>query len=135
MSKVGFIGLGIMGAPMAGHLLKGGHELFVHDAQPRAAGTARRRRRRPCESGRGGGASRPTSIITMVPDTPRRRSRCCSAPTASPTGLTRGQDRRRHELDLADRNQGVRHADQRAGLRLPRRAGLGRRGRREGRQR
>ena len=29
MSKVGFIGLGIMGAPMAGHLLDGGHELFV----------------------------------------------------------------------------------------------------------
>ena len=29
MSKIGFIGLGIMGAPMAGHLLAGGHELSV----------------------------------------------------------------------------------------------------------
>lgn len=29
MSKIGFIGLGIMGAPMAGHLQAGGHELFV----------------------------------------------------------------------------------------------------------
>jgi 2-hydroxy-3-oxopropionate reductase len=28
--KIGFIGLGIMGAPMAGHLLAAGHELFVH---------------------------------------------------------------------------------------------------------
>ncbi|MGA8052470.1 MAG: NAD(P)-binding domain-containing protein, partial [Burkholderiales bacterium] len=28
--KVGFIGLGIMGKPMAGHLLAGGHELYVH---------------------------------------------------------------------------------------------------------
>ncbi len=27
--KLGFIGLGIMGAPMAGHLRAGGHELFV----------------------------------------------------------------------------------------------------------
>jgi len=27
--KLGFIGLGIMGAPMAGHLLKAGHTLFV----------------------------------------------------------------------------------------------------------
>jgi 2-hydroxy-3-oxopropionate reductase len=27
--KLGFIGLGIMGAPMAGHLLAAGHELFV----------------------------------------------------------------------------------------------------------
>ena len=30
MAKIGFIGLGIMGRPMAGHLLEGGHELFVH---------------------------------------------------------------------------------------------------------
>ncbi|MDL2284042.1 2-hydroxy-3-oxopropionate reductase [Oxalobacter sp. OttesenSCG-928-P03] len=31
MAKVGFIGLGIMGRPMAANLLKGGHELFVND--------------------------------------------------------------------------------------------------------
>ena len=30
MRKVGFIGLGKMGAPMAGHLLAGGHALFVN---------------------------------------------------------------------------------------------------------
>ena len=30
MAKIGFIELGIMGRPMAGHLLEGGHELFVH---------------------------------------------------------------------------------------------------------
>ncbi|MBT3026064.1 MAG: 2-hydroxy-3-oxopropionate reductase [Candidatus Thiodiazotropha sp. (ex Ctena orbiculata)] len=30
MSKVGFIGLGIMGAPMAGHLINGGHELYAY---------------------------------------------------------------------------------------------------------
>jgi 2-hydroxy-3-oxopropionate reductase len=29
MSKLGFIGLGIMGAPMAGHLIKAGHEVFL----------------------------------------------------------------------------------------------------------
>jgi 2-hydroxy-3-oxopropionate reductase len=28
--KLGFIGLGIMGAPMAGHLLAAGHDLYVH---------------------------------------------------------------------------------------------------------
>jgi len=36
MSKVGFVGLGIMGTPMAGQLLAGGHELFVmgaHDSR------------------------------------------------------------------------------------------------------
>jgi 2-hydroxy-3-oxopropionate reductase len=31
MAKVGFIGLGIMGTPMAGHLQAGGHELYVYD--------------------------------------------------------------------------------------------------------
>jgi 2-hydroxy-3-oxopropionate reductase len=30
MRKLGFIGLGIMGAPMAGHLIKAGHEVFLH---------------------------------------------------------------------------------------------------------
>jgi 2-hydroxy-3-oxopropionate reductase len=30
MSKLGFIGLGIMGAPMAEHLIKAGHELFLN---------------------------------------------------------------------------------------------------------
>jgi len=29
MSKLGFIGLGIMGTPMAAHLIKAGHELFL----------------------------------------------------------------------------------------------------------
>lgn len=28
--KLGFVGLGIMGAPMAGHLVKAGHEVFIH---------------------------------------------------------------------------------------------------------
>jgi 2-hydroxy-3-oxopropionate reductase len=28
--KLGFIGLGIMGAPMALHLVNAGHQLFVH---------------------------------------------------------------------------------------------------------
>ena len=30
MSKLGFIGLGIMGAPMAGHLVNAGHEVFLN---------------------------------------------------------------------------------------------------------
>ncbi len=30
MSKVGFIGLGIMGTPMAGHLIKAGHEVYLY---------------------------------------------------------------------------------------------------------
>ena len=30
MSTIGFIGLGIMGAPMAGHLIDGGHKVITH---------------------------------------------------------------------------------------------------------
>lgn len=35
--KIGFIGLGVMGAPMAGHLIKAGHELFVYTRTPQKA--------------------------------------------------------------------------------------------------
>ncbi len=31
MAKIGFIGLGIMGKPMAGHLIKAGHTLYIYD--------------------------------------------------------------------------------------------------------
>ena len=34
--KVGFIGLGVMGGPMAANVLKGGHELTVYDLNPAA---------------------------------------------------------------------------------------------------
>jgi 3-hydroxyisobutyrate dehydrogenase len=30
--RVGFIGIGNMGAPMAGHIVKGGHAVAVHDS-------------------------------------------------------------------------------------------------------
>jgi 3-hydroxyisobutyrate dehydrogenase len=36
--KVGFIGLGRMGAPMASNILAAGHDLLVHDVRPDAAG-------------------------------------------------------------------------------------------------
>ena len=34
MAKVGFVGLGVMGGPMAGHLVKGGHEVTVWNRTP-----------------------------------------------------------------------------------------------------
>ncbi len=66
--KIGFIGLGIMGFPMAGHLRTGGHQLFVHsrsgvpDTLTQAGMTA-------CSSGRDV-AEQADVVITMVPDTP-----------------------------------------------------------------
>ena len=31
MAKLAFLGLGVMGAPMAGHLAKAGHEVTVYN--------------------------------------------------------------------------------------------------------
>lgn len=66
--KIGFIGLGIMGTPMALQLVSAGHQLFVNTVGPLpeaiAASTAQ-----PCAS-----AAEVTAqadiIFTMVPDTP-----------------------------------------------------------------
>jgi 3-hydroxyisobutyrate dehydrogenase len=38
MANVGFVGLGVMGAPMAGHLLDAGHHLVVWNRSPGKAG-------------------------------------------------------------------------------------------------
>ena len=67
--RVGFIGLGIMGKPMARNLLKAGHELVVYDVSPQAvadvvaSGAARGESARDV-------AARSEVAITMVPDGP-----------------------------------------------------------------
>ena len=66
--KLGFIGLGIMGAPMAGHLRAAGHDLFVNTRSQvpqalRDAGAV------ACASPKEV-AQRADVIFTMVPDTP-----------------------------------------------------------------
>jgi 2-hydroxy-3-oxopropionate reductase len=66
--KLGFIGLGIMGTPMAGHLIKAGHQLFVNTVGKVAPEIA--------ESGATictnakGVAERADIVFVMVPDTP-----------------------------------------------------------------
>ena len=66
--KIGFIGLGIMGAPMAGHLIAAGHSLFVHSRGKLAPAIADSSATR-CASNREV-AERADIVITMVPDTP-----------------------------------------------------------------
>ena len=41
MSKIGFVGAGVMGAPMIGHLLDAGHEVAVHVRRREAAAAPR----------------------------------------------------------------------------------------------
>jgi 2-hydroxy-3-oxopropionate reductase len=66
--KIGFIGLGIMGAPMATHLINAGHQLFVYTLgkMPEAIANSSAAQ---CLNGRGV-AERADIIILMVPDTP-----------------------------------------------------------------
>ena len=66
--KIGFVGLGIMGAPMAGQLIKAGHQLFVHTRgkMPEAIASSSATQ---CTHARGV-AERADIIIVMVPDTP-----------------------------------------------------------------
>ncbi len=68
MSNIGFIGLGIMGRPMAMHLAQGGHTLFVHTrsgppAELLEAGAT------ACANG-ADVARQAEVIITILPDTP-----------------------------------------------------------------
>jgi 2-hydroxy-3-oxopropionate reductase len=88
MSKVGFIGLGIMGKPMSLNLIRGGHELYVHSRHgaPQelvAAGAT------ACDSGMEV-ARKADTIITMVPDTPDVAA-VLFGPKGVAEGLTRGK--------------------------------------------
>ena len=66
--KLGFIGLGIMGGPMAGHLVNAGHQVFINTRSklPEAfAASSAVQCTSPQEV-----ASKADIIFTMVPDTP-----------------------------------------------------------------
>ncbi len=123
--RVGFIGLGIMGKPMAGHLLAAGYRAHRALAQRAAGGRARRRRARCGPRHRPRSRAASEVVVTMLPDTPdvelvlfgedgRRRRH------------PRRRARHRHELDRPDPDAAVRRAARRAGASSARRAGLGR---------
>lgn len=66
--NVGFVGLGIMGAPMCGHLINGGHNVFVSTRSKVPDAIAQTKVvvcKSPAEV-----AQKADIIITMVPDTP-----------------------------------------------------------------
>ena len=71
--KISFIGLGIMGKPMAKNLLKAGHELFVYDRNPQTMEEMKEAGATVCAS------SRETVrdvdvVITMLPNSPHVKS-------------------------------------------------------------
>ena len=86
--NVGFIGLGIMGRPMAGHLADAGHTLFVYDINP-APEELLAKGATACSSSREV-AQKADVIITMVPDTPHVEAALFGADGVA-KGLTPGK--------------------------------------------
>ena len=88
MAKIGFVGLGIMGSPMAAHLIKGGHEVFMYSISSvpadlvSAGGKA-------CANGKEA-AQQAEIIIIMVPDTPHVQSALFDA-NGIAEGLAKGK--------------------------------------------
>ena len=68
MSKIGFIGTGIMGAPMAAHLIDAGHEVLAYDVTGVAKSLTDKGAKTAANSKEVAEASE--IIIIMVPDTP-----------------------------------------------------------------
>ncbi len=92
--KLGFIGLGIMGAPMALHLLKAGHQLFVFThgkLHPEIAASSATQ----CVNARGV-AERADIVFTMVPDTPD-----VEAVLFSETGVASGLGKGKIVVDMS----------------------------------
>jgi len=69
MEDLGFIGLGIMGKPMAGHLIKAGHKVHVYDIVAESVKALAGQGAIPCASSRDV-AGKSGIIFIMVPDTP-----------------------------------------------------------------
>ena len=76
MMKIGFIGLGIMGRPMAKNLLRAGHALTVCDHHPEhtaeLAAAGARAAETPREASEGS-----ELVITMLPNSPNVREAVC----------------------------------------------------------
>ena len=94
MSKVGFIGLGIMGAPMAGHLIAGGHALFLYSRRPPKAELIDKGAV-ACASAKEV-AERSDIVIIMVPDTPD-----VAAVLFSETGVAAGLSKGKIVVDMS----------------------------------
>ena len=69
MARLGFIGLGIMGKPMAGHLVKAGHEISVYDLNPASVQALVAKGAAACKSNKEV-AQKSEVIFIIVQDTP-----------------------------------------------------------------
>ena len=88
MAKIGFVGLGIMGSPMAAHLIKGGHEVFLYSI-PSVPADLVSAGGKACANGKEV-AQKADIVIIMVPDTPHVQSALFDA-NGIAEGLVKGK--------------------------------------------
>jgi 2-hydroxy-3-oxopropionate reductase len=69
MAEIGFIGLGIMGKPMAEHLLTAGNTLYVYDVVPQSVADLKQQGAIACTSSKEV-AGKTGIVFIIVPDTP-----------------------------------------------------------------
>ena len=69
MANLGFIGVGIMGKPMAGHLIKAGNTVYAYDVVPAGVEELVKLGATACDSNKEV-AQKGDIVIVMVPDTP-----------------------------------------------------------------
>ncbi|WP_284619541.1 2-hydroxy-3-oxopropionate reductase [Aquabacterium humicola] len=86
--KIGFIGLGIMGAPMCGHLIAAGHTVFVH-SRGKLPAAITDSRATICTHSRGV-AERADIVFLMLPDTPDVEQ-ALFGETGVASGISRGK--------------------------------------------
>ena len=95
MAELGFIGLGIMGKPMAGHLVKAGHTVHVYDVSEESVKYLAGLGARACGCSREV-AQKSDIIFIMVPDTPD-----VAAVLFGTDGLTEGLKRGSIVVDMS----------------------------------
>ncbi len=94
MTQVAFVGLGIMGRPMAGHLIAGGHTLHLFDIAPIPQELVDKGGKK-CASAKEA-AQQAEIAITMVPDTPH-----VDAALFGPEGVGAGLQKGKIVVDMS----------------------------------
>ena len=94
MAQLGFVGLGIMGKPMAGHLMAAGHEVSLH-SRSGVPQELKEKGGKPCRSAKEV-AQAADVVFLMVPDTPD-----VEKALFSPGGIAEGLSKGKTVVDMS----------------------------------
>ena len=94
MAKLGFVGLGIMGKPMAGHLIAAGHEVWLY-SRSGVPQELKDKGGKPCKSAQEV-AQAADVVFLMVPDTPD-----VEKALFSPGGIAEGLSKGKTVVDMS----------------------------------